>query len=164
MHCFLTLAAELDDKYSLEFPDDGKKLVFKGKTRSYESAGHTEKAREYALELELFDAVIPDQVKTRLTGKSLFFTVPKKELKTEYWPRLTKNKAKLQFVKTDFDRWVDEDEQDGAADADAGDVSNSTVSGSTLRPVFIDGRYERYGHGWYGSWRYARIRRLKHGF
>merc|ERR1711939_1070188 len=46
----------------------------------------------------------------------LFITVPKKELKIEYWPRLTKDKAKLQFVKTDFSKWVDEDEQDAAED------------------------------------------------
>jgi hypothetical protein len=38
----------------------------------------------------------------------------KKEAKAEYWPRLTKDKAKLHFLKTDFDKWVDEDEQDAA--------------------------------------------------
>jgi hypothetical protein len=30
----------------------------------------------------------------------------------EYWPRLQKEKGKLNFLKTDFDRWIDEDEQD----------------------------------------------------
>ena len=40
----------------------------------------------------------------------------KKEKKLEYWPRLTKDK--LPFVKTDFDKWVDEDEQDGAEKLD----------------------------------------------
>ena len=36
----------------------------------------------------------------------------KKELGEEYWPRLLKDKAKMHFLKTDFDKWVDEDEQD----------------------------------------------------
>ena len=42
------------------------------------------------------------------------------ELKQEYWPRLTKDKKKLAYVKTDFSKWVDEDEQDGAEDIDPG--------------------------------------------
>lgn len=45
------------------------------------------------------------------------------ELKIEYWPRLTKDKAKLQFLKTDFDKWVDEDEQDAADEVEMPDVS-----------------------------------------
>ncbi|KAL7009207.1 p23 chaperone protein wos2 [Cystobasidiomycetes sp. EMM_F5] len=120
---------ELDNGYTLEFPDEGKRLVFKGKTRSYESAGHTEKTKNYELDLELFDAVLGDKIRKSLTGKSLLLSLPKKELKTEYWPRLTKNKTKLQFVKTDFDKWVDEDEQDGAPEVDTGmpDVSVSSA-------------------------------------
>ena len=31
------------------------------------------------------------------------------------WPRLSKDKVRLAFLKTDFNKWVDEDEQDGAA-------------------------------------------------
>ncbi len=37
----------------------------------------------------------------------------KKELKEEYWPRLTKEKVRNAFLKTDFSKWVDEDEQEG---------------------------------------------------
>lgn len=115
------IAAELDkDSYSLSFPDDGSRLVFKGKTKKYASAGHTEEVREYNVDIELFDKVLGDKVKSSLTGKSLFFTVPKKgapaglqisqlsrlttmliaELKIEYWPRLTKDKKKIQWIKT----------------------------------------------------------------
>jgi len=106
---------ELEQGYTVEFPND-EKLVFKGKSKSYLSAGHTEEAKEYTLDLELFDKVNGAEAKTSLTGKSLFICLPKKELKLEYWPRLTKDKKKLQFVKTDFSKWVDEDEQDGAED------------------------------------------------
>ena len=42
----------------------------------------------------------------------------KKELKEEYWPRLLKDSKKLHFLKTDFDKWVDEDEQNEAAEED----------------------------------------------
>lgn len=39
-------------------------------------------------------------------------TLVKADLNTEYWPRLSKDK-KVAFIKTDFSKWVDEDEQDG---------------------------------------------------
>lgn len=42
------------------------------------------------------------------------------ELKQEYWPRLTKDKKKQPWIKTDFERWVDEDEQDAQEDLDQG--------------------------------------------
>lgn len=123
--------AELDPTtYSLEFPDDGARLVFKGKTKTYESAGHTEQARDYALDLELYGKVAADKAQTSLTGKSLYISVPKQgqyfctgilqpciagltlfrtsftELKLEYWPRLTKEKVKLNYVKTGKQHWI----------------------------------------------------------
>ena len=39
--------------------------------------------------------------------------IRKKEHKLEYWPRLQKVKQKSTFIRTDFSKWVDEDEQDG---------------------------------------------------
>jgi hypothetical protein len=42
----------------------------------------------------------------------------KKDLKEDYWPRLLKDAAKVQFLKTDFDKWVDEDEQNEAPEED----------------------------------------------
>lgn len=44
----------------------------------------------------------------------------KKQLKEEYWPRLLKDNKKLHFLKTDFDKWVDEDEQDAMPEDDLG--------------------------------------------
>lgn len=48
---------------------------------------------------------------SHLTSRSFGAVLRKKESKSEYWPRLTKEK--LPFIKTDFSKWVDEDEQDG---------------------------------------------------
>ena len=55
----------------------------------------------------------------RLTTRSLELVLRKKDLKSEYWARLSEEK-KVPFVKTDFDRWVDEDEQDGAEEPNLG--------------------------------------------
>ena len=45
-------------------------------------------------------------------GQHYFLKLYKKDLESEYWPRLTKEKVKYPYIKTDFDKWVDEDEQD----------------------------------------------------
>lgn len=55
----------------------------------------------------------PQQSTKRLSSRSLYLVLRKKEPKAEFWPRLTKEKVKTPFVKTDFSKWVDEDEQDG---------------------------------------------------
>ena len=45
----------------------------------------------------------------------------KQVLEQEYWPRLTKDKVKSPYIKTDFSKWVDEDEQEVANTAPAPD-------------------------------------------
>lgn len=50
--------------------------------------------------------------------KNIQFVLRKKELKEEFWPRLLKDSKKVHFLKTDFDKWVDEDEQNEAPEED----------------------------------------------
>ena len=48
------------------------------------------------------------------SSRGLDLKLQKKNIKAGYWPRLTE--LRNNFVKTNFNRWVDEDEQDGAPD------------------------------------------------
>ncbi|GAA6028072.1 hypothetical protein JCM8097_001858 [Rhodosporidiobolus ruineniae] len=120
---FLTInAPELDPSYTLTV--EGTKLSFSGKTSSLSdakqggSAAHLD-AKEYQFELELFAEA--EEQKRALSGKSLKVVLQKKEAKEEYWPRLTKDKVRLNWLKTDFNLWKDEDEQDEAEDDEAAD-------------------------------------------
>ena len=61
----------------------------------------------------------PQQSKKHLTSRSVVLTLRKKESEQEYWPRLTKDKVKNAYIKTDFSKWVDEDEQEGTDHATA---------------------------------------------
>jgi hypothetical protein len=45
----------------------------------------------------------------------------KAEHDQSYWPRLLKNRVKLGYLKTDFSRWKDEDEEDD----DTNEAANS---------------------------------------
>lgn len=78
----------------------------------------------YALDLNLYDEINVDDVKKHQTDRTLRLLIGKKE-PGPFWPRLIKEKEKLGYIKTDFDRWVDEDEEDEAPGlADGFDMSS----------------------------------------
>ncbi|KAL8730533.1 MAG: hypothetical protein Q9166_003986 [cf. Caloplaca sp. 2 TL-2023] len=87
------------------------------KPTSLTFTGHSDtKQRTYHVELEFYAEIDVENSKTHHTSRDVSFVLRKKEMKEEYWPRLLKESKKMHFLKTDFDKWVDEDEQDGAPD------------------------------------------------
>ncbi|OMJ28515.1 Protein wos2 [Smittium culicis] len=74
--------------------------------------------QEYAFEIEFFDKVNVEESKKAVGQRSIFLHIAKKTTDAPYWPRLQKG-SKLNFVKTDFNLWVDEDESDDEAPASA---------------------------------------------
>lgn len=83
-------------------------------------SGHSEtKKVTYEVELELFAEIDVENSITHHTSRDVEFVLRKKELKEEYWPRLLKESKKVHFLKTNFDKWVDEDEQDAVPEDDA---------------------------------------------
>ena len=58
---------------------------------------------------------MPEKTKKNHTGKNIELVLFKKELKEEYWPRLLKEKGKVHFLRTDFDKVGDELQHRGAA-------------------------------------------------
>lgn len=79
-------------------------------------SGTDKHGKVYDLSLDLYAEIEPKATKQRNTDLNLVFVLQKKEDKAEFWPRLSSEKGKLHNVRTDFDKWVDEDEQDGSAD------------------------------------------------
>ncbi|RXK36743.1 hypothetical protein M231_05978 [Tremella mesenterica] len=70
--------------------------------------------KKFAFDLELYDEIIPEATKKMVTTRAIVLVLRKKTPKAEYWPRLTKEKPNKNWIKTDFSKWVDEDEQDAA--------------------------------------------------
>lgn len=87
------------------------------------TADSLDNGTHYSLDLEFFDEIDTENShKNTESGHQIYLILRKKNLKEEYWPRLTKEKLKLHYIKTDFDKWVDEDEQDEQPEED--DMSN----------------------------------------
>jgi hypothetical protein len=98
-------------------PKDSLKLDIKDQSLTFFGRSSTLK-QDYHLELELYGVVDTEKTMIHHTGMKVEVKLQKKELSEEFWPRLLKDKKKVHFLKTDFDRWVDEDEQDEAGEED----------------------------------------------
>jgi len=107
---YLTIGAPDVSANDLKLDIQPTKLTFTGKS-------HMKKAT-YHVELELFAEIDPAESKTSHTDKNVELVLRKKELGEEFWPRLLKEKGKVHFLRTDFDKWVDEDEQEDQAEGD----------------------------------------------
>ncbi|OAL50798.1 HSP20-like chaperone [Pyrenochaeta sp. DS3sAY3a] len=100
-----------------DVPESDLKLDLKEGSLSFK--GHsTSKNLTYAIDIEFFADIDPKESKINHSGRDVSLVLRKKELKEEYWPRLLKDSKKVHYLKTDFDKWVDEDEQDEAPEED----------------------------------------------
>lgn len=107
---------------------------------------------EYSFNLDLYGDVIPEvrnpyvfitslydiirvfgqESIQHLTSRSFVFILLKKDKDITYWPRLSKQEGKLPFVETDFNRWVDEDEQ------------NNNISNELVRQFIVSVSCSRF--------------------
>lgn len=84
-------------------------LLIKGKSSTSDES--------YELNINFFKEIDSSSVRKTITGSHIFFIIVKKDLNSEFWPRLTSEKVKYRNIRTDFDKWVDEDEQDEKDDS-----------------------------------------------
>ncbi|XXG97243.1 hypothetical protein Hte_003539 [Hypoxylon texense] len=100
-----------------DVPKENLKLDLKPTGLTF--TGHSETLkRTYHLDLTFYAEIDVAESKTHHTARNVELKLRKKELNDEYWPRLLKESKKVQFLKTDFDKWVDEDEQNEAPEED----------------------------------------------
>ncbi|CAN1121284.1 Co-chaperone protein p23-1 [Linum perenne] len=72
----------------------------------------------YDVDLELFDKVNVEESKYNIGVRSIVYVIKKAENK--WWTRLIKQEGKAPvFLKVDWDKWVDEDEENGEGGVDA---------------------------------------------
>ncbi|XP_042993334.1 uncharacterized protein OsI_027940 isoform X2 [Carya illinoinensis] len=82
----------------------------------------------YELKLNLFDKVDVEESKINIGVRSIFCILEKAE--KVWWKRLMREDGKApHFIKVDWDKWVDEDEDSGANDLDLGGMDFSKFGG-----------------------------------
>ena len=87
----------------------------------------------YECEMKLFEEINPECSKYEVRGRGVFLIFARKEAKEDkeevYWPRLLKDKnLQKRFVKYNWDKWVDEDEDKGDNEVDTSQMQDIAVS------------------------------------
>lgn len=67
--------------------------------------------KSYEVTLNFLHKISPDRVITKSTDRCIEFTISKAE-PGPYWKSLTNDKRKPHFIKADFNKWRDEDDDD----------------------------------------------------
>ncbi|CAK7204422.1 p23 chaperone protein wos2 [Sporothrix eucalyptigena] len=103
---YLTIVVPDADPSQAEISLKPSSVSFKGFSKTLK--------RTYQVTLDLYAEIDEAASKVNHTSRSVELKLVKKELGDAYWPRLLKDSKKVHFLKTDFDKWVDEDEQEEA--------------------------------------------------
>ncbi|VDP28781.1 unnamed protein product [Soboliphyme baturini] len=96
---FLTICVDDCKAPEIDIKDD--KLTFKG------FGGHPE--IEYQSEIEFYKPVDAEKAKRIPSDRHIQYVIPKKEA-GPFWPRLVLSKQRAPWIKVDFNKWKDEDE------------------------------------------------------
>ncbi|KAK4162222.1 protein wos2 [Cladorrhinum sp. PSN259] len=102
--------------------------------------GHSDSLKKtYSVDLEFYAEIDPSASKINHSPRDVEMKLIKKELKEEYWPRLLKESKKVHFLKTNFDKWVDEDEQNEAEEDDFSQFGGAGAGGMGGMPGMAGG-------------------------
>ncbi|KAK4434146.1 Co-chaperone protein p23-1 [Sesamum alatum] len=124
--------AQRSDKLfiTVELPDaKNVKLNLDPEGKFFFSATSGADNTPYEIDIDLYDKVDANESKASFTSRNICYLVKKAENK--WWSRLLKQEGKPPvFVKVDWDKWVDEDEQDDkpGGDMDFGDFDFSKLN------------------------------------
>ena len=77
---------------------------------------------DYLREIELANNVIVEESSWKVTDLCVQFSIAKADQEAEFWPRLTKEKAKYAWLTIDWSKWVDESDEEEAEQPDFGDM------------------------------------------
>jgi prostaglandin-E synthase len=68
-------------------------------------------AINYDFKIDLYSPILKENTTIGTQSRSISITLKKKE-KGPHWPRLTASKTKLNWLKTDWDLYIDEEKED----------------------------------------------------
>eukprot|EP00053_Salpingoeca_punica_P017391 m.167533 g.167533 ORF g.167533 m.167533 type:complete len:212 (-) comp17195_c0_seq1:160-795(-) len=85
-------------------------IDLKADSMTFKGVGGESGKETYEVTLKFFKEIVPEECKQLVSARELFFTLKKKE--SEYWPRLLEDKTKMHWLKVDFDKWHDEDDEE----------------------------------------------------
>ncbi|BAS85548.1 Os03g0655300 [Oryza sativa Japonica Group] len=98
---------------------DAKDVVLKTEPQGLFSFLAVANGEPFSFTLELFDSVLPEgsKTKTKMGLRNIICSIQKE--KKGWWKRLLKSEEKHPYIKVDWNKWCDEDEEsDAPVDSD----------------------------------------------
>ncbi|KAI3733084.1 hypothetical protein L1987_64301 [Smallanthus sonchifolius] len=116
---------------TIDLPDaKDVKLKLEPEGKFYFSATSAADNIPYEIDIDLYDKVDVNASKASVGSRNIMYLVKKEESK--WWSRLIKQEGRTPvFIKVDWNKWVDEDEQDekvAGADMEFDDVNFSSLN------------------------------------
>lgn len=108
------LWAQRQDKLYLTIEVDGcKDVSIKFEDNTLHFSGMSGLKVNYDFTIEFFNQIDPEKSKYAVSSRHIPMVIVKKDGSGPYWPRLLKDKTKVHWLKTDFEKWRDEDDSEG---------------------------------------------------
>ncbi len=85
-----------------------EKVNLKESTLDFQCESH---GKKYEFSVEFFGGIEQDKSQWSKTGFEMILVLVKKDTGKPYWPRLTKQNKKTTYIQCDWDKWIDEDEE-----------------------------------------------------
>ncbi|EEE59618.1 hypothetical protein OsJ_11950 [Oryza sativa Japonica Group] len=103
---------------------DAKDVVLKTEPQGLFSFLAVANGEPFSFTLELFDSVLPEgsKTKTKMGLRNIICSIQKE--KKGWWKRLLKSEEKHPYIKVDWNKWCDEDEESGPPIVHEGQVHN----------------------------------------
>ncbi|CAD5210540.1 unnamed protein product [Bursaphelenchus okinawaensis] len=90
-------------------------LDYNDETQTFTVKGRSKAGDQYEAELKFFGKLDWSERNRIKTDRHVELIIHKKE--PQWWPRLLESKDKVQWIKVDFNKWADEDDEDEAGGA-----------------------------------------------
>ncbi|CAF1084750.1 unnamed protein product [Adineta steineri] len=136
----LTISVPDIEKVDVKFEENS--VHFHGESK----ASNSKNRNVYAVKIDLYGKIDPEACKYENVGQKYWrLLLKKKDSTTSFWPRLTKDKARLHWLQTDFDHWKDENESDDEKpgfDGNFQDMFSGGMGGMDDMPDMGDGSDE----------------------
>lgn len=104
---------QVEDAGNVQVVFDDQNITFSAVQYENDEQGKVTKkiSKAFRNDLELYNKVIPERCIYQQFGRVINCLLMRAE-SGEYWPRLTKEKQRIHWLKVDFSKWKDEDDSD----------------------------------------------------
>lgn len=80
-------------------------------TLHFKATGLPEK-KNHEVTINFFKKINPESVQSKNAGRCYEFVITKGDTSANYWDKLTKDSKKPHWLKVDYNKWKDEDEEE----------------------------------------------------